>query len=108
MSSIFKPNMSWALNTNTSDSSQGIFGGVSNVVKNLKESKEINTLVKQSLLQTKKTGKSGAMSGKNKGKKPAARGSKAKNKKNSKKKVSDGKTKAKNPGNTKEKEDFTK
>ena len=72
MSSIFKPNMRRALNTNTSEFSQGIFGGVSNVVKNLKESKEINTQVKQSLLQTKKTGKAGTKSGKNKGKKPAA------------------------------------
>ena len=50
MCSIFKPNMRWALNTNASDSSQGIFGGVSNIVKNLKETKEINMLVKQSLI----------------------------------------------------------
>ena len=71
MFSIFKPNFRWALNLNTTESSQGIFGRTSNVVKNLKESKEIITLVKQSLLQTKKTGKSGTMSGKNKGKKPA-------------------------------------
>ena len=42
------------------------------MVKNLKENKEINSLVKQSLLQTKKTGKAGTKSGKNKGKKPAA------------------------------------
>ena len=54
------------------------------MVKNLKENKEINSLVKQSLLQTKKTGKAGTKSGKNKGNKTAARGSKAKNKKGSK------------------------
>ena len=66
MSSIFKPNFRWALNLNTSESSQGIFGGVANVVKNLNDSKEISTLVKQSLLQTKKTGKAGTKSGKNK------------------------------------------
>ena len=45
MSTIFKPNVRRALNLNTSDSSQGIFGGVSNVRKNLKENKEITTLV---------------------------------------------------------------
>ena len=50
MSSIFKPSVRQALNLNTSDSSQGIFGGVSNVLKNLEESKKINTLVKSSLL----------------------------------------------------------
>ena len=50
MCSIFKPNMRPALNTNASDSSQGIFGGVSNIIKNLKETKEINMLVKQSLI----------------------------------------------------------
>ena len=105
MSTIFKPNVRRALNTNTSDSSQGIFGGVSNVIKNLKETKEINTLVKSSLLQTKKAGKAGSKSGKNKGKKPAARGSKAKNKKGSRnRKV--GKEKAKkNSGDSKDMED---
>ena len=109
MCSIFKPNMRRALNTKTSDSSQGIFGGVSNVIKNLKETKEINTLAKQSLLQTKKTGKAGSKSGKNKCKKPAAGGSKAKNKKGSKTKASGSKAKAKeNSHGTKEKEDSTK
>ena len=55
MSTIFKPNVRRALNLNTSDSSQGIFGGVSNVLKNMEESKKINMLVKSSLLQTKKS-----------------------------------------------------
>ena len=41
MSTIFKPNMRRALNSNVSDTSQGIFGGTSNVVRNIKESKEI-------------------------------------------------------------------
>ena len=77
--SIFKPNLRWALNLNISDTSVGIFGGTSNVVKNLKENKEINTLMKQSLLETKKTGKAGT----HKGKKPAARASRAMNKKGS-------------------------
>ena len=103
---IFKPNLRQALNTNTSDSSQGIFGGVSNVIKNLKEAKETSTLVKSSLRQTKKSGKAGAKSGKNKGKKPADGGSKAKGKKGSKKKACVKNTKAKGgSGNYKEKED---
>ena len=79
------------------------------MVKNLKEKKEINRLAKQSLLQTKKTGKAGAKSGKNIAKKPAARGSKAKNKKGSKKKASGNKAKAKDKSRgTKEKEDSSK
>ena len=84
MSTIFNSNVRWALNLKTSDSSQGIFGGVSNVLKNLEESKKINMLVKSSLLQTKKSGKEGNKSGMKKGKKPAAGGSKAKDKKGSK------------------------
>ena len=43
MSTIFKPSVRLALNLNASDSSQGIFGGDSNVLKNLEESKKINT-----------------------------------------------------------------
>ena len=106
-SSILKPSIRWALNLNTSDSSQGIFGGVSNVLKILEESKKINMLVKSSLLQTKKSGQAGSNSGKNKGKKPVARGSKSKNKKGSTKKS--GKEKAKKTsGDTKEKEDSAK
>ena len=104
MSSLFKPSVRRALNLNTSDSSQGIFGGDSNVLKNLEESKKINTLVKSSLLQTKKAGKAGGKSGKNKGKKPAAWGSKAKGKKGFKNKKA-GKNKAKkNSDNSKDKE----
>ena len=57
MSTIFNSNVRWALNLKTSDSSQGIFGGVSNVLKNLEESKKINMLVKSSLLQTKNLGR---------------------------------------------------
>ena len=107
MSTIFKPNVRRALNLNTSDSSQGIFGGVSNVLKNLEESKKINMLVKSSLLQTKKSGQAGSNSGKNKGKKPVARGSKSKNKKGSTKKS--GKEKAKKTsGDTNENEDSAK
>ena len=43
--SIFKPNLRRALNLNISDTSVGIFGGTSNVVKNLKKNKEINKLM---------------------------------------------------------------
>ena len=107
MFSIFKPSVRRALNLNTSDSSQGIFGGVSNVLKNLEESKKINMLVKSSLLQTKKSGQAGSNSGKNKGKKPVARGSKSKNKKGSTKKSRKEKAK-KTSGDTKEKEDSAK
>ena len=107
MSIIFKPNFRRALNLNTSDSSQGIFGGVSNVLKILEESKKINMLVKSSLLQTKKSGQAGSNSGKNKGKKPVARGSKSKNKKGSTKKSCMEKAK-KTSGDTKEKEDSAK
>ena len=51
--------------------------------KNLEENKKINTIVKSSLLQTRKAGKAGGKSGKNKGKKPAAEGSKTKGKNSS-------------------------
>ena len=79
------------------------------MAKTLEDTKKINTLVKQSLLQTKKTGKAGTKSGKNKGKKPAAGGSKAKGKKGAKKKAGAGKAKAKaNSGDSKEKEDSSK
>ena len=79
------------------------------MTKALEDTKKINTLVKQSLLQTKKTGKAGTKSGKNKGKKPAARGSKAKGKKGAKKKAGAAKAKAKaNSGDSKEKEDSSK
>ena len=110
MATIFKPNLRWALTSYAVDSSQGIFGGVEQVTKTLEDTKKTNTLIKQSLLQTKKTGKVGAKSGKNKGKKPAAGGTKAKGgKKGTKggKKGAGGKNaKAnKNSGNSKEKEE---
>ena len=105
MSSIFKPSVRRTLNLNASDSSQGIFGGVSNVLKNLEESKMIRMLVKSSLLQTKKSGKAGCKSGKKKDKKPAARVSKAKGKKGCKNTT--GKKEAKKSSdNSKEKGDF--
>ena len=109
MCTIFEPNVRRALNTNASYSFQGVFGGIFNVIKNIKETKEINKLVESSLLQTQNSEKAGSKSSKNKGKKPAAGGSKAKNKKNSKKKAGGNKTKAKGgSGDNKEKEDSTK
>ena len=76
------------------------------MTKTLEDTKKQNMLIKQSLLQTKKTGKAGAKSGKNKGKKPAAGGSKAKGKKGAKKKARAAKAKAKaNSGDSMEKEE---
>ena len=57
MASIFKPALRRALTSYATDSSQGIFGGVKQVTKTLEDTKKTNTLIKQSLLQTKKTGK---------------------------------------------------
>ena len=67
-------------------------------------------LITQNLIKTKNDGKGATKPGKNKGKKPAARGSKAKSKaKGSKKKGSGGKAKAKTDSNgTKDKEDSNK
>ena len=78
MATIFKPALRRALTSYATDSSQGIFGGVKQVTKTLEDTMKSITLIKQSLLQTKKTGKAGTKSGKNKGKKPAAGESKAK------------------------------
>ena len=62
----------------------------------MKETNEINKLITQNLIKSKKTGKAANKAGKNKGKKPAAGGSKAKNKaKSSTNNGSGGKAKAK-------------
>ena len=95
MATIFKPNLRRALTSYTVDSSQGIFGGEDQVTKTLEDSKKQNTLIKQSLLSTKKTGKAGTKSWKNNGKKSAAGGTKAKGKKGAKKKARAAKAKAK-------------
>ena len=105
MTIILKPNLHWALTSYTVDSSQGIFGGEEQVTKTLEDSKKQNMLIKGSLLATKKAGKAGTKSGKNKGKKPAAGGTKAKGKKGAKKKAR-AKPKAKaNSDNSKGKEE---
>ena len=90
MSNIFKCNVRRALNQQALDSSQGIFGGDSNVIKNLDELKKMSTLLKSVLLQTKKSGKAGKKSGAKKAKQATAGGSKGKNKKGSKKKPKKG------------------
>ena len=90
MSIIFKPNIRQAFNQNTSDSSQGIFGGDSHVFKNLEENKKMLTLLKSVMLQTKKPGKAGKEPGVKGAKKAAAGGSKGKGKKNPKKKPEKG------------------
>ena len=78
MSNIFKPNIRQALNQNTSGFFQGIFGGDSNVFKNLEENMKMSTLLKSVMLQTKKPGKAGKKSGAKGAKKAAAGGSKGK------------------------------
>ena len=70
------------MNQNTSDSSQGIFGGDSNVFKTLEENKNMSTLLKSVMIQTKKPRKAGKKSGAKGAKKAAAGGSKGKGKKN--------------------------
>ena len=103
MSNIFKPKVRQALNQSTSGSSQGIFGGDSNVFRNLEDSKKMSSLLKSVLLQTKKPEKVGNKSGMKGAKKAAARGSKGKGKKNPKKKpIIAAKT---NSNNSKGKED---
>ena len=103
MSYILKPNIRHALNQNTSGSSHSIFGGDSNVFKNLEDSKKMSSLLKSVLLQTKKPEKVGNKSGMKGAKKAAARGSKGKGKKNLKKKsIIAAKT---NSNNSKGKED---
>ena len=72
MATIFKPNLCQALTSYTVDSSQGIFGGMEQVTKTLEDSKKQNLLIKGGLLASKKTGKAGIKSRKNKGKKRAA------------------------------------
>ena len=80
MSSIFRPQVRRAINQAVTDSSLGIFGGGPKVLEALKESNEMNKLISQNLIESKKLGKAASKAGKNKGKKPAAGGSKAKNK----------------------------
>ena len=58
MSNTFKPNIRQALNLNTLDSSQVIFGSNSHVFKNL-ENKKMSILLKSVMLKTKKPGKAG-------------------------------------------------
>ena len=72
MATIFRVDICWALTSYNADSSQGI-----------------------SLLTTKKAGKVGDMSGKNRGKRPAAGGTKAKAKGKGAKKKAGAKPKAK-------------
>ena len=72
MSNIFKPNVRRALGQNPSGSSQGIFGGDSNLFKNLEESKKNATLLKSVMLQTKNPGKAGKKSGMKEAKKAEA------------------------------------
>ena len=84
MANIFKPGFRRHLLKNSSEASQGIFGGEEAMFKNMEESKKQALLTKSIMLQTKKPGKGGKPNAKG-GKKPAAAGSKGKGKKNPKK-----------------------
>ena len=101
MSNTFKPNIRQALNQNTSDFSQVIFGSNSHVFKNL-ENEKMSILLKSVMLKTKKPGKAGKKPSTKGGKKPAAQGSKGKGNKNPKKKPKNGAKK--NFYNSKDKE----
>ena len=68
------------LTSYNADSSQAIFGGDDHVMRTLVETKKQRMLIMSSLQTTKKAGKVGIKSGKNRGKKPAARRTKAKDK----------------------------
>ena len=78
MLSIFKLGMRRILNKQASDTSEGIVGGSSNVIKGLEDHKKMNMLLKTALLQTKKFQKAVKKSVMKGTKKSAARGSKAK------------------------------
>ena len=80
MATIFRADFHRALTLYNTDSSQGIFGGEDHVMRTLEETTKQRTLIMSSLQTTKKAGKAGDKSGKNRGKKPAAGGTKAKGK----------------------------
>ena len=80
IATIFRVGFCQALTSYNADSSQGIFGGEEHVMRTLEETKKQRTLVRSSLQTTKKAGKVGDKSGKNRSKKPAAGGTKAKGK----------------------------
>ena len=95
MTFIFKMDLCQALTSYNADSSLGIFGGEEHVMKTLEETKKQRTLVKSTLLTTKKARKTDKKSGKNRSKKPAAGGTKAKGKGKGAKKKAGAKPKAK-------------
>ena len=78
MSSIFRPEVRRAINQAVRDSCLGIFGGGPKVLEALKESNEMNKLISQNLIKSKKSGKVASTAGKNKDMKPAAKGCKTK------------------------------
>ena len=80
MATIFRVDLCHNLTSYKADSSVGVFGGEENVMKILEDTKKQKRLIKSSLLTTKKAGKADNKSGKNRGKKPAAKETKAKGK----------------------------
>ena len=106
MATIFRADFCRVLTSYNADSSQGIFGGEDHVMRTLEKTEKQRTLVKSTLLTTKKAGKTDKKYRKNRGKKPAARETKAKGKGKGAKKKAGAKTKPKTASdNNKEKEE---
>ena len=80
MATIFRVDLCHNLTSYKADSSIGVFGGEENVMKTLEDTKKQKTLIKSSLLTTRKTGKQDNKSRGNRGKKPAYGGTKPKGK----------------------------
>ena len=95
MDTNFKMDFCQALISYNVDASLGIFGGEEHVMKTLEETKKQRMLIKSTLLTTKKARKADKKSRKNRGKKPAAGGTKAKGKGKGAKKKAGAKTKPK-------------
>ena len=77
MATIFRPDLRHNLTSYKADPSLGVFGGQENVFKTLEDTKKQKTLVKSTLLTTRKQDN---MSRGNRGKKPATGGTKPKGK----------------------------
>ena len=80
MSTIFRVDLHCSLMSYKADPSKCVFGGEKNVLKTLEDTKKQKALIKNSLLTTKRPGKADNKSRGNRGKKPAAGGTKPKGK----------------------------
>ena len=77
MATIFREDLCRSLTSYTADPSLGVFGGEEHVLKKLEETKKQKTLVKGSLLTTKKARKADNKFGRNRGQKACSRGNQA-------------------------------